>query len=59
MSNIDEIIKAAENLCASLDETLRIEKKICQDISYELEMLLWEMHMTSNNLKCFKEKQGV
>jgi len=58
MSNIDELINMADKFCKTLEESLEIEKKICQDVSHELEMIAWEMCQTTNNLKRFRENIG-
>lgn len=58
MSDLQDLINAADNLCNSLEVIANNDKKFCVDIQLELERYSWEMYRMKQNLQELKSYHG-
>ncbi len=52
---IEELVRSADNLCASLEEASRNEKKFCDDVRCQFHKMNAENVKISTDLKQIKE----
>jgi len=48
---LEELIKSADKLCASLEEAANNEKMFCSDICLELERYSWDVYKMTNHIR--------
>lgn len=59
MTNLQELINAANKLSFTLDQASNEEKRFCDDLCLRFEQLSWEMYRMANELKEIKDYAGV
>lgn len=59
MSDLEEIIEIANRICERLDRISENEKKICTDVSLQIEKWSWDIYKMSNDLKTIKDESGL
>ena len=51
MSDLDELIKTADNFCRSLERAAEQDKKICAELCLKFEVMSWEAWRSANDLR--------
>lgn len=59
MSPIEELKQTTEHLCQSIDQIIASEKFFCDNISFQIERMSWEILCMTNDLKDINAYIGI
>ena len=59
MNDLDELIRAADSLCATLEKAAANEKMFCHNVQLVFERYSWEVYKMKNDIAELKQYIGV